>query len=194
MRIKLRPSPSRLQLGGLSFTFGHTQIGPAPRLLCSAIVVFMIVCTLHYASIVLRRFALNPESQVSGAFFIDQGRWQSRPFRDGGLSRRKSRCAATAVGEAELLPLTGRAGLLDGEVSDEAHMSAASPTASPARPQAALRRPGAAGPHTGQPSAHAPPINALSWVKMALDGRAYESDGTRVRGSSSASGLRMLFR
>ena len=73
-------------------------------------------------------------------------------------------------------------------------MSAASPTASPARPQAALRRRGAAGPHTGQPSAHAPPINALSWVIMALDGRAYESDGTRVRGSSSASGLRMLFR
>ena len=78
-----------------------------------------IYCTLHYASLLLRKFALSPNEAVSGAFFRDSGQWQSRPFRDRGLSCRKSsRAAPQHVDEFELVPLTGME-FLDGEAPAE---------------------------------------------------------------------------
>ena len=110
----------RLQLGALSFTFGHSQMGPLARSTCSVSVMGSIYCTLHYASVLLRKFALSPNEAVSGAFFRDNGQWQSRPFRDRGLSCRKSsRVAPQHVDEFELVPLTGME-FLDGEAPAEA--------------------------------------------------------------------------
>lgn len=109
------PSLRRLQLGALSFTFGHSQMGPVARSICSASVMASIYCTLHYASVLLRRFALSPNEAVSGAFFRENGQWQSRPFRDRGLSLRKStRAASQHDDEFELIPLKGME-FLDGE-------------------------------------------------------------------------------
>jgi len=174
-----RTRPHRLQLGALSFTFGHTQIGAVPRLICSLLVVFMIACTFHYASIVLRRFALHPQTAVSGAFFLDGGKWQSRPFKDFGMSSRRSACAARRLGEHELLPLT-RMEFLDGETPDEP--SKPSSAASGSR---AERSRGADEPHAARQRASATPrldaavpsLSAASWVMLALDGRVYDSDG-----------------
>lgn len=143
--------------------------------------MLLIICTVYYASIVLQRFALDPNNAVSGSFFVDQGKWQSRPFRDRGLSCRKSTCAATAINDHELLPLASME-FLDGEAPDE-----------PSEPSSSSR----AGHNHGrrpqpfaQPATTAPGLNAVSWAMMALDGRAYQSDGTRVRGSGLHWGLR----
>ena len=162
-------------------SFGHTQIGTVPRFSCCAIVVTLIICTVYYAKIVVKRFALDASNAVSGSFFVDQGNWQSRPFRDRGLSCRKSKCAATTINDHELLPLTGME-FLDGEARDESSEHSSSSCAPghshDRRPQPpAQQRPATATPPT------TPGLSAVSWVMMALDGRAYQSDGTRIRGS-----------
>tara|TARA_B100000795_G_scaffold233743_1_gene192638 strand:- start:108 stop:521 length:414 start_codon:yes stop_codon:yes gene_type:complete len=137
-------------------------------------VVLLIICTVYYASIVIKRFSLDASNAVSGSFFVDEGKWQSRPFRDRGLSCRKSTCAATTINDHELLPLTGME-FLDGEA----------PAASPG--QSRSRRPR----QPAQPATATPGLSgAVSWAMMALDGRAYQSDGTRVRGSGLRWGLK----
>ena len=175
------PSPvschdPRLQLGALSLSFGHTQIGTVPRFSCCAIVVILIICTVYYAKIVVKRFALDASNAVSGSFFVDQGNWQSRPFRDRGLSCRKSKCAATTINDHELLPLTDME-FLDGEARDESSEHSSSSCAGHSHDRRPQQQPATATPPT------TPGLSAVSWVMMALDGRAYQSDGTRIRGS-----------
>ena len=144
--------------------------------------VLLIICTVYYASIVIKRFSLDASNAVSGSFFVDEGKWQSRPFRDRGLSCRKSTCAATTINDHELLPLTGLE-FLDGEAP------AASPehSSSSRAGQSRSRRPR----QPAQPATATPGLSgAVSWAMMALDGRAYQSDGTRVRGSGLRWGLK----
>ena len=143
--------------------------------------VLLIICTGYYASIVIKRFALDASNAVSGSFFVDEGKWQSRPFRDRGLSCRKSTCAATTINDHELLPLTGL-DFLDGEAHDASPEHFSSSRAGHNRG----RRPQ----QPAQPATAPPGLSAVSWAIMALDGRAYQSDGTRVRGSGLHWGLR----
>ena len=164
--------------------FGHTQIGAVPRAICCAVVVFLILCTVYYANVVLQRFALDPSKAVSGSFFVDEGKWQSRPFRDRGVSGRKSACAATTINDHELSLLTGM-DFLDGEAPDEPSELSSSNGAR--RRYNSGRRPQ----QSAQPATATPGLDdAVSWALMALDGRAFQNDGTRVRGSEMRWGFR----
>jgi len=69
-----------LQMGALSFTFGHAQMGVYCRSILSATILLTIFLTFRYARIVVRKFRLPQANAVSGAFFNELGAFQSAPF------------------------------------------------------------------------------------------------------------------
>lgn len=76
-----------------------------------------LVATLKYSRIVVRRFRLPRAHATSGAFFNGFGYFQTKQFRDRGLSSRRAQRNTARLSEDETRPLTAESldDLLEGD-------------------------------------------------------------------------------
>ena len=98
-----------LQLSVFSFMYGHSQMGWLSRTVLMVACSLTLAATGRYSRIVLRRFQLSRSAATSGAFFTRLGVFQSRRFRDGGMSKRRCDRNLGRVAEEETVGLTAEA-------------------------------------------------------------------------------------
>ena len=98
-----------LQLSVFSFMYGHSQMGWLSRTVLMVACSLTLAATGRYSRIVLRRFRLSRSAATSGAFFTRLGVFQSRRFRDGGMSKRRCDRNLGRVAEEETVGLTAEA-------------------------------------------------------------------------------------